>query len=263
MTNNIDFIKTFINIDKSINLFDELSKSVKFENITLGRKGCIVVDIKETDKHKEIPIVRTTTNYKSPPQKMTEIYYDIIDNINKILDDKYVFNNIMIELYNDKYRKMKFHSDQSLDLDDNSYICILSCYNYHDIDEKYMRKLIIKNKETNEESKIVLENNSIILFSTKTNKKYLHKIVLENNKDSIKEILWLGVTFRLSKTFIKFDNDTSLPYFVHNNKELKLASIEQIKEFMKYKSLENNTLDFIYDYESIDYTISESDMIKI
>ena len=35
----------------------------------------------------------------------------------------------MIERYNYKYVTMKDHSDQDMDLDPESYICVFSCYN--------------------------------------------------------------------------------------------------------------------------------------
>ena len=51
----------------------------------------------------------------------------------------------MIEIYDSKYCKMGFHTDQSLDLQENSYIGIFSCYN--DPTTKDLRKLKVKNKE--------------------------------------------------------------------------------------------------------------------
>ena len=71
-----------------------------------------------------------------------------------------------------------------------------------------------------------------------TNKKYLHKIILNNN--NITGNLWLGITFRLSKTFIHFINE--LPYFSNGN-QLTLANDEQKKEFYKYRQTENKLIE--------------------
>lgn len=104
------------------NLFTELSESVNFETICKGRKGAILVNI----KNNLIPIVRTTTKYKNTVQKFMKIHENIMEEIKKHGDFK--FNNAMIEIYDSDYSKMKFHSDQSLDLEKESYICIFSCY---------------------------------------------------------------------------------------------------------------------------------------
>lgn len=71
--------------------------------------------------------------------------------------------------------------------------------------------------------------------------------------------LWLGITFRKSKTFIIFHNE--LPYFYSNKKILTLADKYQRNEFYKYKSLENLSAEYVY--PNIDYTISNGDLLPI
>lgn len=169
----------------------------------------------------------------------------IIDQIKEISQLPLKFNNAMIEIYDETYTKMKFHTDQSLDLLENSYICLFSCYKYSDSN---IRKLIIKNKNQLTTDTIDLHNNSFVIFSTETNKQFLHKII-GNTKE------WLGITFRCSKTFI----DKNLCF--KNNKPIRIANELEIKEMYKYKSLENKTIDF--NYPEIDYTLSSSDLIFI
>ena len=147
---------------------------------------------------------------------------------------------------------MKFHSDQDLDLDKNSMIAVFSCYQYPENKDSY-RTLYIRDKISNKTDKIIMSHNSVILFSYETNKKFQHKIVLENHKT---ENQWIGMTLRLSKTFITFDNQT--PKI--NNKTLFLANQEQEREFYKLRSQENKNIDFIY--PQINYTISENDLFK-
>lgn len=238
------FIKHDIDLPNDI--FTCLSESIKFEKITEGRLGAILVDNDDP-----IPIARSTTKYNEPVQKFIPVHYDIINKIRDTTKMNLSFNNAMIEIYDPDYCNMKYHSDQSLDLKEDSYICIFSCYN----DSSYLRKLKIKSKETHEEDEITLDNNSVVLWDLSTNLKYLHKIILETNKSNNK---WLGITFRLSKTFIKFVDE--IPYF-SNGDVLVLANDSQKKEFYKMRDLENSSVGFVY--PEICYTISISDMMSI
>jgi len=246
------------NLTFDMNIFDKLSKSVLFENITKGRLGTTIVDnINDT-----IPIVRTTTKYNNPVHLFQKIHYEIINKISAIKNDA-KFNNALVEIYDDDYITMGYHSDLALDLVDNSYICLFSCYENQNILNKY-RKLRIKQKNTEIEEDITLEHNSIVMFSLDSNSRFQHKIILENNKkDSQTSNKWCGITLRLSKTFIKFINE--IPYFVINNiiskNILKLATEGETMEFYKYRSQENKLIDF--KYPEIYYTISKSDLLDL
>lgn len=242
------FSKFFL--DFQSNLFEPLSESTEFEDVAKGRKGANLVDY----RNGSIPLVRTTTIYRGPNKKFSDVHYGIIDSIKKITrDNNLEFNNALIEIYDTEYSKMGYHSDQSLDLNGSSFIGIFSCYD--DPTTKSLRTLRIKNKLTDKEDDIALEHNSIILFSVATNQKYLHKIILESNTVNCR---WLGITFRRSKTFIVFHNE--LPYF-SNGKILALANKDQRKEFYKYKSLENSSTEYVY--PDVDYTVSVGDTICI
>lgn len=248
------FQKRIINFSE--NVFDSLSQSANFEDITNGRKGGVLVDCGESQK---IPIVRTTTNYNKPAQQFQPIHYKIADKIKQAfptLDIK--LNNAMIEIYDSGYRKMGFHTDQSLDLMNDSYICIFSCYDKAP-NQKEMRQLIV-HKKTNNVPKyetILMENNSVILFSKSANHLHKHKIILDPNVKTDKK--WIGITFRLSKTFIEFvGND---PYITCGNetKLLRFAGKEK-GTFYRLKGNENSTVDFVW--PEIDYTLSKNDLMK-
>ena len=240
---------TKIILDYKKNLFQKLSEITDFENIIKGREGAVLVDV----KNDLIPLVRTTTKYLKPAQKFKSIHYDIVEQIKEkanISDIK--FNNALIEIYDSSYCKMGFHSDQALDLADNSYIAIYSCYeNYQDINQS--RKLIIKNKKTEESSEIIMEHNSVILFPLSTNQHHLHKIILENNNDN----RWLGITFRLAKTFIHHINE--IPFFYQTDNVLTLANKEESGNFYKLRGKENKSLEF--KYPKFNYTVSISDTL--
>jgi hypothetical protein len=233
-------------LDSNI-FFDNLSESTKFEKITNGRDGAILINNNDI-----IPIVRSTTKYNNPAQLFTQTHYDIIKNIKKITNIDTDFNNALIEIYSNDYKSMGEHSDQSLDLEDKSYICLFSCYN--NPLTKNIRTLKVRSKLNNNNYDFKLDHNSIVIFSNEINKKYLHKIILDNIND---DALWLGITFRLSKTFIKFINE--IPYFNNSENQLKIATKEESKEYYKCRSMENKLIDYVW--TDIHYTISKSDII--
>jgi hypothetical protein len=246
------FHKSFIEFD---NAFEKLSQ-VKLQQISNGRFGAVLIDCVDDNK---IPIVRTTTPYSNPAIKFKEEFRNLANGLR--------FNNVLIELYNHKYKTMGFHSDQELDLAEDSYIGIYSCYK--DSMTNPNRNLIIKNKITGEEKKIILDHNSLIYFSTKTNREYLHKIELEkelNNKNEMNQC-WMGMTFRLSKTFVEFKENQ--PYIEASSSTsslpLRLACSEMIerKSFYEMRKREKNNSDDYKYPPNIDYSISPSDLMRI
>ena len=56
------------------------------------------------------------------------------------------FNNALIENYTNAYTTMGSHSDQALDLADESFIAIFSCYKHPEI-ANLPRKLLVELKE--------------------------------------------------------------------------------------------------------------------
>lgn len=239
------FINRIIN-NKSY--YNELKDNLDFDNITKGRIGSIIVDSKTKPA-----IVRTTTVYNKPASLFKKIHKQIICDIKSTFRDYNVhFNNAMVELYTPEYKKMGFHTDQTLDLDNHSYICIFSTYENNSDDPNDHRTLIVKNKESGKITKIKMKNNCAILFSVEENKKHVHKIVLESNSATSN---WIGVTLRLSKTYIDAEN------FTIDNIPLTLATDEEKKQFMIMKSKENKEID--WNYPTINFTISPSDLMKV
>lgn len=249
------------------NLFPILSSSPALGDVARGRKGGILVDIKHAGD--VIPIVRSTTGYSIPPVPFSEDHYELIKQIqNQYQELKLEFNNAMIETYTQEYYRMGFHTDQALDLADDSYICLFSCYSHPET--KDIRKLQVQNKTTGKEIELNLHHNSIILFSTQTNREHVHKIILDLEERDEKTI-WLGLTLRLSKTFVKFVE--KIPYFLspdgpEDSKDTKdtkdvlhLANKEERKEFIHLKSRENKEIDFVYPHLS--YTLSAGDLLPI
>jgi hypothetical protein len=136
-----------LNFANDYDIFDELSKSTVFENLVEGRQGANLID----HNNNLIPLVRTTTIYNNSVQPFLPIHYNIINKIKEATNKDLLFNNAMIEIYDEKYTKMRYHTDQSLDLQPNSFICIFLCY--HNFLSYGTRKLKINSKETNLKSK--------------------------------------------------------------------------------------------------------------
>jgi hypothetical protein len=234
--------------------FATIIDGVQFEELGKGRIGTVLVD----NDDKGTPIVRTTSSYINSPQVFTDKHHDLIEKIKEKTYHNVEFNNGMLEIYNESYRKMKFHTDQSLDLAENSYICLFTCYE-HEPSTKDIRTLVIRNKVTSIMSEIKLNNNSIVIFSYDTNLRYNHKII-KKCYDPRCTNRWLGFTLRLSKTFVNFVED--IPYIMCNDTmtELRMATDIERRDFYKMKSEENRFVDYVYD--ELDYTLSPSDTIK-
>jgi len=244
------------------NLFTELSNAIDFEQVTQGRIGNHLVDMSEEG----VPIVRTTTKYDIPAHNFDSLHHHITASIQEMVEgqahiqlpDK-PFNNALIEVYGQEYFKMGYHSDQCLDLERDSYIALFSCYERPEVLTKHhTRKLKIRSKTSQQEFDLLLENNSVVLFSLATNTQFQHKIVLEPAKGPKPPIdnKWLGITFRKSKTWIRFKDN--LPY-LPNGEVLQLADETQRKEFYKLRGQENKSLNF--EYPLLPYTISVADTL--
>ncbi len=243
------FHKFILNQEDS---FYNFSKDITFENIYNGRQGAIIVNSNnDTDS---VPIVRSTTVFNNPAQSFKQVHYDLIKNIRDTTQFEAKFNNAMIEIYDNQYRTMGYHSDQALDIADDSYICIFSCYK--NPTDNNTRKLYNKQKGPKESLKnsecINLEHNSVVIFDKHTNSEWVHKIVLENNNASF-DNKWLGITFRLSKTFI----NSKEPLMLINKNDNK----DLYSEYITQRSWENKEVGFVWPITNV--TISPSDIMPI
>jgi len=257
-------------------MYTELLKSVVFEDVCKGRKGAVLV---KPDEVRGVPIVRTTTKYRRPAQCFHPVHDRLVEKIQRSVASALSpptttveFNNALIEHYNEKYATMGFHSYQALDLEDDSYIGVFSCYkNPNQAIPCPPRKLIVKSKRGEQEAdqptiqEIPMQHNSVILFSMETNKKFQHKIVLDSSaavgtggRATSTDNPWIGVTFRLSKTHVNYQRGGEV-YFEDGKRRLILANGDQSREFYKQRKLENQQENFLYPH--MEYTISQSDLI--
>jgi hypothetical protein len=217
--------------------FDALLASARFEELGKGRRGTVLVDA-DGDA---TPIVRTTTHYQAPAQPFLDIHHRLARDIGA------PFNNALIEHYTDAYPTMKHHSDQALDLADKSSIAIYSCYRDP---ARPSRRLTVKAKADGAAFDIPLAHGSVVAFSLDTNRRFTHTIALAARGND-----WLGVTFRVSKTFVRVvDGQPCLATGVR----LTLATEDERREFFQLRRRENEETNFTY--PAIAYTISASDL---
>lgn len=233
------------------NLFPELFASIRFETSGKGRQGAVLV---KTDGVNGIPIVRTTSKYTAPAQQFQSVHEQLAQQIQKVASLPTTFNNALIEKYTNTYATMGSHSDQALDLADESFIAVFSCYEHPELANP-PRMLVIGSKESGGEFQIPMTHNSVIVFSLDTNRRFKHKIILDTSAYT-PENAWLGVTFRTSKTFVQFRDQQ--PYFLDGT-PLGLAQNEEAREFYQLRRRENQETNFAY--PPISYTISGSDLM--
>ncbi|GEB54479.1 hypothetical protein [Streptomyces gardneri] len=233
------------------NPFAELSASTLWEATGKGRRGAVLARIDEAGG---VPLVRTTTRYGSPPQRFRAVHERLARRIQERAGLPVGFNNALIESYTNAYTTMGSHSDQALDLADGSHIAVFSCYRHPEASPP--RKLIFEAKGTDgEKFEIPLAHNGVVAFSVDSNRRLKHKIVLDT-PDRTTDNEWLGVTFRTSKTLVRYsDGDAYLP----EGTRLMSADDEQRHEFYRLRRRENNETDFTY--PPLTYTISESDLM--
>lgn len=234
------------------NLFEELLASVRFEDVGKGRQGAVLI---KSDEAGRVPIVRTTTRYVTPAQPFRPVHERLAEQVREEASLSLGFNNALIECYTNAYTTMGSHSDQALDLADGSSIALFSCYRYPERASP-PRALVVESKEPGGDAfEVPLTQNSIVVFSLDTNRRFKHKIVL-NGSGRAPENQWLGITFRASKTLVQIRNEQAcLP----DGTRLTLADEEQRREFFRLRRRENDETDFVY--PRITYTISESDLL--
>lgn len=214
-----------------------------------GRRGAVLV---ATDGPR-IPIVRTTTAYTLPAQCFQPIHTTLARQICACASLSVPFNNALLEVYTRAYATMRAHSDQALDLDDAGEIAVFSCYERPEAGPT--RRLIVESKQPGGPTFVIpLLHGHVVVFSTATNRRFRHRIVLDPATGDPNNV-WLGVTFRTSKTFINVRDGQ--PHLADGT-PLTLANDEQRHEFLQLRRRENQETDFVY--PRVTCTLSPSDL---
>jgi hypothetical protein len=231
--------------------FAELSASARLEELGRGRRGAVLA---AADDPRGAPVVRTTTAYALPAQGFGPAHVALARRIRALASLALPFNNALLEVYARAYATMGAHSDQALDLDDGGEIAIFSCYERPGAGPS--RRLVVEPKEAGGGPfAIPLRHGSVVAFSADVNRTFRHRIVLDPAAPD-PDNAWLGVTFRTSKTWVRFDDGR--PRFADGT-PLTLAGDEERREFYRLRRRENQEVDFAY--PRITYTLSPSDLV--
>lgn len=226
--------------------FEELLASVRFDDVAKGRRGAVLVE----GDARGVPIVRTTTQYTTPAQRFQPIHARLAQAIRETGNLTHPFNSALVEHYTSAYAKMKRHSDQAQDLADGSWIAVYSCYREPELPS---RRLLVQPKEAGDAFEVPLEHAGVVVFSLDTNRRFTHAI---NLRSPAPDNEWFGITFRTSKTFVRFiDGRPTLPH----GEPLTLASDDERRELLRMRRRENEETNFAYPPTS--YTLSESDLL--
>ncbi|MFJ3878688.1 hypothetical protein ACIPW5_14630 [Streptomyces sp. NPDC090077] len=243
-------------------LYGELCASVRWEDVGKGRRGAVLTRM---DAAGGVPLVRTTTRYGSPAQRFGAVHERLARRVQEAAGVPVGFNNALVERYADAYRRMGAHCDQALDLEEGpgSFIALFSCY--RSAGAGPLRKLVFEEKGERGEKgekgeggggfEVELRHNGVVAFSVEANRRFRHRILLDASSPA-GEDEWLGVTFRTSRTLVRFrDGHAYLP----DGERLAVAGEEQAREFYGLRRRENQETDFRY--PPLAYTVSESDLV--
>ncbi|MFF6787615.1 hypothetical protein ACFY9C_00890 [Streptomyces filamentosus] len=232
--------------------FAELAASVRWEELGKGRRGAVLT---RPDGAGAVPLVRTTTRYGAPAQRFRPVHERLARRVREHAALPVDFDNALVERYTNAYATMGSHSDQALDLADGSFVAVFSCYRGPG-GANPSRKLVFEWKEGGGEAfEVPLAHRGVVAFSVAANRLLRHKIVLDTSARTADDE-WLGVTFRTSKTAVRFrDGHAHLPDGVR----LAVADEEQRREFYRLRRRENTETDFAY--PPLDHTVSESDLL--
>jgi len=233
-------------------LFAELCAATPMEDVGKGRKGAVLT---RPDADGGVPLVRTTARYVRPALRFRDVHEWLAREVRERAAVPVAFDNALAERYTSAYTTMGRHCDQALDLADDSYIAVFSCYRDPAADPR--RLLIFESKEHPGAGmlEIPLAHHGVVAFSVAANRRLRHRIVADPAGRS-GDNEWLGLTFRTSKTVLRFRDGA--PYLPQGTR-LTPADEERSREFYRLRRRENDETDFTY--PALDYTVSASDLL--
>ena len=231
--------------------FEALVASVRFEDVGIGRRGAVLV---RPDEPRGVPIVRTTTRFAAPAQVFGPIHEQLSLLIQAAASLPTGFNNALVETYTPAYATMGGHSDLALDLADGSVVAVFSCYQHPPAGRPPRSLLVGAKGARGREAEVPLAHNTAVVFSLDTNRRFRHRIVLDPACRG-GEDRWLGVTFRVSKSFVRYGGGVAR---FEDAVSLTPATEDQRREFYGWRTRENSETDFAY--PRVTYTLSESDL---
>ena len=205
------------------NLFEEIKSECKFEQ--MAHNGGIVsrlISIQAVVEPNKVPIYRHPIDIHPETKPFSKTINMIVEYVNKELGTD--INHVVVQFYRHGYDFIGEHTDKTIDIKYGSSILNLSF--------GATRTMILKEKtklpEEKEYKKIKYEmkNNSMFILDNEMNRKYVHTIRKEVDRETGERI---SLTMRCINTFMT----TSEPYMIYGqgarNKTIEAAIFNGMK----------------------------------
>jgi alkylated DNA repair dioxygenase AlkB len=196
-----------------------------------------LIAIQSLHENDKIPTYRHPNDCEPKNEEMCDIVLSIKKKIEEVILEKYnlkyEFNHVLIQYYRNGKDNISEHSDKTLDIDNDTPIVNVSY--------GVTRTMVIKNKKTKEKQKILLIDNSALIFGLKTNTEWLHEIpkTVQNGER-------ISLTFRKINTFLTNNGivyGQGSPFKTINDIKIDQISNDRDEMIIAF-SIENNRYKF-------------------
>lgn len=238
---------------------------VQLEEVAKGRQGAVLLDPHPDGR---LPLVRSTTRYTRRHQRVPAVVAEFACGVQAWLKSPKPFNNIMVEKYSSAYRTMGLHTDQALDLDPESLICLVTLYGEDGVEDG--RELVVTDKEARDPAavtwRVPLLHGTVVSFSVATNARHTHAIVAARAEPAASTAAspgraWVGITLRTSRRALACPQDGQAELLP--GVRLLLAEGKLARAYYCERARENRVVDFEFDPALDHLTISPSDVMAI
>lgn len=293
---DIIYIKDFI---KEPDMFNKIVDEHKFQTLTESNKesnayrtGIYLSEMTETDDNIKYYLMRCSTNFEGPTEGFSKTDKQIIDKLNteipEYIKDKFRFNHVLAQIYNNKRKKARIssHSDKTKDMEPNGLIAFCSFYNTIEFKDRingnknykfeesgditfkgtttltklcFKLKDPIKHPELEKTIEYILYPNSVIVITLNINRLYTHEIrpsVLPSENIPTR----MGYVVRCSKTDCVYKKDEGKIYIYGTDEIKPLTEKDQIT--IKNLYLEENKSDNLLIYPKIYCSLNQGDYLK-
>jgi len=282
--------------DNSINYFDCVNNSHKFQNLTESNKpsnafrtGLYLSNVTELNNNLKFNLLRCSSNFEGPTENFREIDNKIISHLNnvanKFFENNSNFNHVLAQIYKNTYvnntskkAKIKQHSDKTKDMPKNGLIAFCTFYkdmdkfqklsnnNYNVGNSTILTKLRFKLKDPINYPNhirnfdIILEPNSVFIINLETNRLYTHEIV-PSNLPSSSIPTRMGYVVRCSNVEAIYSNDKTR--ILKNNLIMNMENTtDELIIKLKNQYYEENMTTNIVEYDDFLFSLNKGDYMK-
>jgi hypothetical protein len=271
------FKKYFERSENDSDYFKAISEEHKFQNLTEGnkdgvafRRGLYITPVTDTLHFR---LLRCSSNFEGPTENFRKTDKEIVNNLNSLgkyffPDTVFEFNHILAQTYynfrvnkKEKKAKIKAHSDKTKDMMEDSLMAFCTFYERSENNERALTTLKFHNKETKENTRIVLHPNSLLLIPLSTNRLFTHEIVPPSFPPE-KIPTRMGYVVRCSKTKAVYEEDqTSIIEENGNRTPLHKMTEDERTRLKALYATENSSTDIVI-YDKFFSSMNEGDYMK-